>query len=407
MDKWQHIEFGKFADFKNGLNFLSSDKGYCLKVIGVSDFQQNSSLTTYNTLSEVALSKAPDRSFLLQDDDLLFVRSNGNKALVGRCLHIDKVNEDISFSGFTIRARVNKKIANPKYIAAFFQTQAGKKEILLAGGGTNISNLNQSILSTILIPLPCLDEQDKIVKIITEFGSATQKLESLIETKRDKKRVLMQRLLTGTLRFGEFANQPWYPIKFGDVILQIGDGGTPKRNNDLFFGGDVPWVVIEDIKPEIYSTINTLTQEGLKKSSAKLWPPNTLILSTGASIGFVGIAKVSLATKQGITGIIFNSKKVANAYVYQWLLFSTRLLERYAQGSSFKEIRPEVLKALDLTIPASLDEQHRIATLLSTADREITLLTQKLDAYKQQKKGLMQQLLTGKKRVKLEHKEVA
>ena len=95
----------------------------------------------------------------------------------------------------------------------------------------------------------------------------------------------------------------WKIKPLGSFIKNIGDGGTPSTSDQSNFGGGIPWIVISDIQREIWKTKTTLSEKGLKKSSSKLWKPQTVILSTGATIGQVGIAKTKLATKQGITGI--------------------------------------------------------------------------------------------------------
>ena len=92
----------------------------------------------------------------------------------------------------------------------------------------------------------------------------------------------------------------WPHKKLAEVILDIKDGGTPSRKNPEYFGGDVYWCVVKDIKPLIFDTAEKLTQAGLSNCSAKVWPVDSVIISLGATIGQIGIAKVPTATKQGL-----------------------------------------------------------------------------------------------------------
>jgi len=94
-----------------------------------------------------------------------------------------------------------------------------------------------------------------------------------------------------------------YPIvALGEVVLEMKDGGTPSRRKPEYFGGDIHWCVVKDIKREIFTTKENLSSLGLNNSSAKLWPENTVIISLGATIGKVGVARIPLATKQGTFG---------------------------------------------------------------------------------------------------------
>ncbi len=89
----------------------------------------------------------------------------------------------------------------------------------------------------------------------------------------------------------------WEENKLGTLISNWGDGGTPSRSKEEYFDGDIKWVVIKDIKFNIFDTKEHLSELGLKNSSTKLWKEGSVILSTGASIGHVGIARADMCTK--------------------------------------------------------------------------------------------------------------
>jgi len=184
----------------------------------------------------------------------------------------------------------------------------------------------------------------------------------------------------------------WARRQIGELVTNIGDGGTPRRDNPSYFGGDVPWVVIQDIKPLITVTKNTLTKEGLDACSAKLWPKNAVILSTGATIGEVGIAGVPLATKQGITGMVCE-EYVIPKFLYYLLQQKKQCLQTLAQGSTIREVRPPILKKIDINLPPKF-EQKKIAAILSSVDDTIQATQAVIDQTRTVKQGLMQQLLT-------------
>ncbi len=192
----------------------------------------------------------------------------------------------------------------------------------------------------------------------------------------------------------------WKEIKLKELISEMGDGGTPSTLDEGNFGGDIPWVVVDDVRSEIYSTKDSLTEQGFKSCSAKMWDVGTIILTTGATIGKVGIAKVPLCTKQGITGIVCN-EHANNLFIRYWLEANEEQLIRYAQGTTFKEIRTRPLGNLKIRIPnpftkESVTEQSAIAAILSKVDEAIASVQGSISAAERLKKSLMQNLLTGR-----------
>ncbi|MBU4338402.1 restriction endonuclease subunit S [Patescibacteria group bacterium] len=163
----------------------------------------------------------------------------------------------------------------------------------------------------------------------------------------------------------------WQTKKLGEVILDIKDGGTPSRQRSEYFGGDIYWSVIKDIKPQIYDTTEKLTQEGLDHCSAKVWPINSVIISLGATIGQIGIAKVSTATKQGISGIVVNKKIITPEFLVYVLTDKKEYIQKIATGATIKEVRPTKLKeVLTFSLP-SLKEQKRIVKILDKVFKKI------------------------------------
>jgi type I restriction enzyme S subunit len=189
-DGWKPLHLGDVATFKNGLNFKAADDGEAIKIVGVTDFQQYTQLASTEVRDEE----------LLTSGDLLFVRSNGNKALVGRCLYFPAVSERLAFSGFTIRGRVNREVLLPEFAACLMRSEAARRQMALAGGGTNISNLSQEALGRILIHVPPLAEQFHIVQVLGTWDRAIGIAERQAALLKREKDGLMADLLTGQRR---------------------------------------------------------------------------------------------------------------------------------------------------------------------------------------------------------------
>jgi type I restriction enzyme S subunit len=159
----------------------------------------------------------------------------------------------------------------------------------------------------------------------------------------------------------------WEIKQLKDVIIAIKDGGTPSRTKPEYFGGDISWCVVKDIQSEIYSTKETLTELGLSKCSARIWPINSVIISLGATIGQVGITRIPVATKQGISGIVLNETILIPEFLVYFLNFKKEFIQKAASGTTIKEVRPSKLaEILQIPLP-SLPEQQRIVSIIDKA----------------------------------------
>lgn len=160
--EWPLTKLGKICSFKNGLNFGKAASGHAVRIIGVGDFQENL-YAPLAALDQVFLDSPLTEDYLVRPGDILFVRSNGNAELVGRSIIVPQTTEPITFSGFTIRARIEDPGALPLFYAYLFKSRDFAEMIKTVGQGANIRNLSQSILNDLNIPLPPFTEQEAIV----------------------------------------------------------------------------------------------------------------------------------------------------------------------------------------------------------------------------------------------------
>ncbi|MGB0993949.1 MAG: restriction endonuclease subunit S, partial [Akkermansiaceae bacterium] len=160
--------FGDVAEFRNGMNFSRESQGRGCLLIGIPDFKDNFK-PNYETLSEINPTGVVHADDYLKKGDILFVRSNGNKALVGRSLFITKAIKAV-FSGFCIRARVTDAKIDPEFCAYYTRTAHFKKSIS-SSAGTNINNLNQRILGDVRLPPFDLPTQQKIAAVLSALDA--------------------------------------------------------------------------------------------------------------------------------------------------------------------------------------------------------------------------------------------
>lgn len=167
----------------------------------------------------------------------------------------------------------------------------------------------------------------------------------------------------------------WYLKKISDIGQVIG-GGTPSTKEDIYYGGDIPWLTPKDLSNYNQVCIDrgerNITKLGLKNSSAKLMPEGTVLFSSRAPIGYVAIAKNKISTNQGFKSVICNDKFVDNKFVYYTLKYYKEAIENIAAGSTFKEVSGKVLKEFKIPIPP-LKEQKEISKILFSIDEKIEL----------------------------------
>ena len=141
---WNILPLKLLGECKNGMNFHSDNFGVKIRCLGVSDFKDLSIINDVSQLPTISLNEIPNDNYLLKNGDIVFVRSNGNKNLVGRSIVVYPNNTLTTFSGFCIRFRILNSEVSSSYLLRVFKTESIRKKIV--GRGANIQNLNQKIL---------------------------------------------------------------------------------------------------------------------------------------------------------------------------------------------------------------------------------------------------------------------
>jgi len=166
----------------------------------------------------------------------------------------------------------------------------------------------------------------------------------------------------------------WETYEIGEIADVVG-GGTPSTKDTANFDGGIPWLTPKDLSlPHgryVSGGERTISEEGLRRSSARLMPAGTVLLSTRAPVGYVAIAAGEMTTNQGFRSLVLKDGFLPE-FVYYWLLQNTEELERHASGSTFRELSGSALKRIKIRTPP-LPEQRAIAHILGTLDDKIEL----------------------------------
>ncbi|WRG34037.1 restriction endonuclease subunit S [Helicobacter pylori] len=191
----------------------------------------------------------------------------------------------------------------------------------------------------------------------------------------------------------------WQRVRLGDIAEIIG-GGTPSTQITSFWNGSINWFTPTEIgiTKYVYKSQRTITPLGLKKSSAKLLPIGTILLTSRASIGDCAILKMVATTNQGFQSLI-PLEKINNEFLYYLMLTLKNKLLKLASGSTFLEVSPNKIKNLLIPLPP-LNEQIAIANILSDLDRYLYSLDALILKKESVKKALSFELLSQRKRLK-------
>ncbi|WP_444893519.1 restriction endonuclease subunit S [Microbulbifer sp. TRSA001] len=343
---------------------------------------------------------------LLRKGDLLFSRRGD----VTKFALIDELSEGSICGTGCLKARPSEN-HSPAFLSYFLQKEAVKKWLEKNSVGQTMPNMNTQILNELpLVIASSRQEEDKIAHILSTWDKAIDTSEKLLANSRQQKKALMQQLLTGKKRLrdknGVRFSAEWTVVTFNDV-LNIEIGGTPSRSNPNYWDEgkttNNQWLSIADLKSSrISDTSEYISDLGAKNSSVSLIPSGTIVMSFKLTIGRRAILSEDCFTNEAICALIINNNdQLYHDYLYQALEI-VDFDQEIDQAVKGKTLNKAKLKRLKLKLP-ELEEQQKIAATLSSADQEIETLQQKLDCLKQEKKALMQQLLTGKRRVQVEN----
>ena len=184
-------------------------------------------------------------------------------------------------------------------------------------------------------------------------------------------------------------------------ISDVSSGGTPSRNNEAYWNGNIPWVTTAEVQFKIIEdTVEKITEEGLANSSAKLFPAGTILMAMygqGKTRGQVAKLGIDASTNQACAAIVLHTGYEVDFY-YQFLISQYENIREMANSGGQQNLSGGIVKSIPVPVPP-LTEQKKIAKILSTWDNAISVTEKLLTNSQQQKKALMQQLLTGKKRL--------
>ena len=185
----------------------------------------------------------------------------------------------------------------------------------------------------------------------------------------------------------------WEEKRLGDVCGTAKSGGTPRSTTKEFYGGRIPFLAISDITKQgkyLTSASKKISQLGIDNSASWIVPVNTIIYSMYASVGFVSINKIPLATSQAVINLI-PKNGYSVEFIYYHLVELKKTIHKFIETGTQGNLNAQTVKSLILNIP-SMPEQQKIADFLTSIDNKIEQVSSQLAQAKAFKKGLLQQM---------------
>lgn len=379
--------FGGYA-FKSK-SFLSNPTDNTLQVLkmgnvkmGRLDLQNNPAFIDKDNLIGNT-----DKYILSKGDILISLTGTIGKTDYG---NVSVINED---NTYLLNQRVacfrNKSSSEVKsYYYYYMQSSVFRHMFFLLGvGGTgNQANVSTQELSKLRAIIPSLSEQHKIASILSTWDKAIELKEKLIEQKKEQKKGLMQKLLTGEVRLPGFDGE-WKEIKLNKLVKRVKGKAVKYVEN-----GKYPAIDMEYFGSGVFKNYsNDATVFAKKTDVLLLWDGSRAGMSFTGVEGAVGSTFVKLERK---------NSTVNNLFLQKHLEMNESIIQRLREGSGIPHVPKDFLNIYKVLLPC-FEEQNEIASILDLLNKDLSLMEKEIQTLKTQKKGLMQLLLTGKVRVKV------
>lgn len=390
--EWEVRRLGDLFSFKNGINANKESYGEGIEFVNTMDVLNNIFLKTDVLRGKVNVSTKDQEEFRVSYGDVLFNRTSETREEVGyTSVYID--SKDSVFGGFVIRAR--DKFSNTldvPYKGFVFQPFYVRKQIASLGNGAIRYNIGQEDLSRIKILIPPIHEQQRIVSILSLWDTAIEKQSELIEKLTLRKRALMQQLLTGKKRLPGFSGER-KRIKAGEIFWSssVRSVGAEVLLSATQEHGVIPRDQLE----------GRVTMPTGDLASFKLVEKGDFVISLRSFQGGLEYSEYRGIVSPAYT--VLKPRIEIDKSFYRFYFKSSDFIGHLAIAvigiRDGKQISYNDFCFVKIPYP-SIEEQKAISAILIESDKEIELAKDKLASLQSQKRGLMQQLLTGKKRIK-------
>jgi type I restriction enzyme, S subunit len=392
---WEIIELDKYGKFSKGKGILKE------QVIseGLPCVRYGELYTTHDFIikdfKSFINSEVAKESKEINPGDILFAGSGETIEEIGKSAAY--LGSELAYAGGDVIIFSPNSTVNSICLSYLLETDHARKQKRRLGQGNSVVHIYPSDLALIKLISPPLPEQTAIANLLSTWDNAIQTTNTLIEQKQNRKKWLMQMLLSGKKRLKGFEKEKWFKKRIGEYLVKHDEKST--ENNQ--------YPVLTSSRRGIFLQKDYYTRDVASEDNTGYnVVPRGYFTFRHMSDDLIFKFNINNIVDRGIVSTlypVFTVKNINKDFLWYKLNegneFRIHALEQ-KQGGSRTYVYFSTLAELKINLP-SLDEQNAITKVLQTADREITLAQNKLDQLKEQKKGLMQILLTGKKRLKI------
>lgn len=385
---WEKSDLTHLITIKHGFAFKSefySDKGqYVLLTPG--SFYETGGFRDQGSKTKYYIGDIPD-GYILSQGDMLLAMTEQAEGLLGSALFVPENNRYLHNQRLGLVQILNQEKVCKDFLYLFFNSPSIRKQITEQSTGTKVKHTSPDRLCSVIGLIPPLKEQQKIAEIISSWDQAISATEKLLENSQQQKKALMQQLLTGKKRLLDENG-----VKFSDEWQRIELGLL------LDYQQPTPYLVESTAYSDSYETpVLTAGKTfilGYTNESSGIYQDQLPVIIFDDFTTDSKYVNFPFKAKSSAMKILTAKKGVSIKFVFE----AMQMLQFTVGGHQRHWI--SIFSNLVIPLP-NKKEQQQIAEVLSLADQEIETLQKKLDCLQQEKKALMQQLLTGKKRVKV------
>ena len=402
-DGWNNLVLGDIVTHIKGFAFSSNDYSESGKrIIRISDTSganiRNDSGIYYSGDDLQSLQR-----YSLSEKDII-VNTVGSRphlrdSMVGRVIRIQK-----KFGGSLLNQNMVKLSSNNKSDPDFLFYTISNDRFLdfisrIVRGNANQVSITLNDLFSFPILLPTLPEQQRIAEILSTWDKAIEMTEKLIANSEAQKKALMQQLLTGKKRLQGFDGE-WSKRRLDNLAI-VTMGSSPKSETYNETGDGLPLLQGNaDIKGG-RSFPRVFTNDPIQRCAV-----GDILLSVRAPVGSIAVSDHEACIGRGLAAITPRSHSSYN-FLLEFLKQQESKWQSLSQGSTFEAVNSKDVKGIIVPIPPSAEEFEALGKLFATSSQQLSSLKKLLDRLTLEKSALMQQLLTGKRRVKIDQEDAA
>ena len=391
---WERTKLGQLVSIKHGYAFsseyFSSDGEYALLTPG--NFYDSGGYRDLREKQKFFNGPIPEE-YVLQEGDMLVAMTEQAAGLLGSTMFVPSGIRYLHNQRLGLIKKLKGSLVDLAFLHSLMSTEELRKRISSESGGTKVKHTSPAKLLNLDLLLPPLSEQKKIAEILSTWDRAIEVAERQLENARLQKKALMQQLLTGTRRLPGFDGE-WKTALFSQICQRGKERFDPKRETRV-----QPCIELEHIEPETGRILKCGSTEHMASTKSVFQTSDVLFGKLRPYLKKFAFPKSSGVCTSEIWVLRSQPKLIISAYLYL-IVQSEGFIATASKSSGTKMPRAEwsVVGEYIVKLP-TLEEQHAIAAVFGGSDCLISALTDKLTHLRTEKRALMQQLLTGRKRV--------